>query len=363
MMANTSPTIYDVASLANVSVATISRHINGSARLDPSTQERVEKAIAELGYVPNSTAQRLSSGKSMIIGLAFLKDFVLDNVPGIERESMLFIDTVLRGIEMESSERNYSVLISFVEDEFDQRLDALQRMVGNVDGIIALESVFTPDVVSRLEQRLPLVVLAGDASSDHADTVHSANDAAMRTIAEHLITVHGVKRAGFVSGRLRSSDARARRDAFLTSFRELGGTVDEGDILDGDWSVSSGARAMLDRLERGDALPEVMVCANDQMAYGAMGVARSHGIRVPEDLKFTGFDDTPISQLMSPPLTTVRQDTFGMGREAVRLLVDAMANPQRAKKLVAQPTHFVPRESCGCGEGKGMNVLREMVTL
>ncbi len=362
-MASTSPTIYDVAALANVSVATISRHINGSARLDPSTKERVERAIAELGYIPNSTAQRLSSGKNMVIGLALLKDFVIDNVPGIERESMLFMDNVLRGIETVASANNYSVLISFVEDNFERRLEALQRMATTVDGIIALESVFTPDVVDRLDKRLPLVVLAGDDELDNADTVHSTNDEAMREIASHLVQAHGVTRAGLINGRLRSPDAEHRRDAFVEQFSALGGTVSEVDVLNGDWSEASGHEQMLARLAIDAPLPEAFVCANDMMAFGAITVAKEKGLQIPNDLIFTGFDDTPISALMSPPLTTVRQDTIGMGVQAVHLLLDAFANPQRAKQAVAQPTQLVTRESCGCNEGKKMNQMREMATL
>lgn len=360
-MGKASPTIYDVAALAQVSVATISRHINGTARLEDGTRERVEAAIAELGFVPNSSAQRLSSGKSMIVGLAFLKDFVNDNISGVERESMLFFDTVLRGIEVALSAQNYSVLISFVDDDFEHRVEALQRMVGTVDGIIALESVITPEIVTLFEKRLPIVVLAGDVSTEISDNVHSANDGAMYEIAEHLVRTHGVRTAGFLNGRLRSPDARNRRDAFSTRFRELGGTIAEHDILEGDWSVVSGEYAMRDRIATGIPLPEALVCANDQMAVGALGVAVAHGVRVPDELKFTGFDDTPMSQLVQPSLTTIRQDTFGMGKAAVGLLLDAIATPQRPKQSVAQPTTLVLRRSCGCTEGESVRTVKELV--
>jgi len=361
-MASQTPTIYDVATLANVSVATVSRCINGSANVEPATRARVAAAISELGFVRNATAQRLSSGKNKIIGLVFPKDFIPGDGPDVERESMLFIDTVMRGIEFEASRNDYSVLISFVDLDLEQRLEALERMLGAVDGIIALERVFTADFVSEIEYRLPVVVLAGGDTPANVDVVRSDNEGAMVAIAEHLVTQHGIQHAGFIQGRLNSPDADQRLDSFAAAFRERGGTVDDVDILRGDFTVVGGIAAMQDRMTSDVPLPEVFVSANDQMAYGAISVLQDHGREVPSDIFFTGFDDTPMSQLMTPPLTTVRQDTIGMGTAAVQLLIDAMANPKREKKLVSLPTQLVVRYSCGCSNTKGMDLVREMAS-
>ncbi len=361
-MDTTSPTIYDVAARANVSVATVSRHINGSARLTPSTKSRVEKAISDLGFVPNSTAQRLSSGKHMIIGAAFPKDFIVGETPGIERESMLYIDTLLRSIETESSHRNYSVLLSFMPLEVNERAEALQRMAGSVDGIIALERVITPEILKAVDFRMPLVVLAAEADSTKYDSVTTANAHAMASIARHMIEGHGIKTAGFINGRLRSPDGYERRDSFLDTFRSLGGKVKAVDILDGDWSVDSGYDVMMKRLRLKSALPECFVSANDQMALGVQNALEEKGYSVPKDVFLTGFDDTPMSLFMNPPLTTVRQDTYGMGQEAVRLLVDAIANPGRPKQCVTLATELVVRNSCGCQSKEGLKLMRELAS-
>jgi len=359
---NTSPTIYDVAARAKVSVATVSRHINGSAKLSSATQRRVEKAVTELGFVANPMAQHLSSGRTKILGVAFPKDFMVGEHPGVERESMLYVDMLLRSIETEASNANYSILLSFISLDEDERIEQLQRILATVDGLIVLERVITPKVMKSVDFRVPLVVVASESDSLEFDTVTISNERAMAEIATHLVADHGVVTAGIITGRLRSPDAYERRDAFLEHFTALGGVVKKHDILEGDWSVESGYEAMTKRLKSKTKLPRCIIAGNDQSALGALNALNEHGIRVPDEVMLTGFDDTPMSLFMTPPLTTVRQDTFGMGVEAVRLLLDAIANPGRAKQSVMLNTELVLRDSCGCSTSKGLNLMRELAS-
>jgi LacI family transcriptional regulator len=356
------PTIYDVASRAKVSVATVSRHINGTSKLSAASQRRVEKAIAELGFVANPLAQQLSSGKTKIIGVVFPKDFMIEEVPGVERESMLYVDMLLRSIETEGSKANYSILLTFASLDEKERIEQLQRIGASVDGLIALERVFTPKILKSIGLRVPLVLIASGIRSSQYDSVSISNAKAMHEIAEHLYVDHGVRTAGLITGRLSSPDSRERRDGFIERFSQLGGKVKLTDIMESDWTVRSGYVAMTERLKSKHKLPQCIVAANDQTALGAMNALVENGFNVPDDVMLTGFDDTPMSFFMTPPLTTVRQDIFGMGKEAVRLLLDAIANPGRKKQNVTLETELVVRNSCGCSTSKGLNLMRELAS-
>jgi LacI family transcriptional regulator len=343
------PTIYDVAAKADVSVATVSRHINGTANLNDKTRKRVQKAIDALGFVPNATAQSLSTGRTRILGLVFPKDFVVpdDSNVNVERESVLFLDGVLRGIELESSENNYSVLISFVSPDQEDD-DTVRRMIGTVDGLMGLEAALSDSILDEIGDRVPMVVIAGEPESSRFHSVYADNATAMRDIATHLATEHQITEAAFVSGRLRSPDARDRRTSFFKEFSALGGRVAPYNDLSGDWSVASGIEAIRERLTLTKPLPEAIVCANDQMAFGVINELKLHGIDVPRDVVVTGFDDTPMSLLADPPMTSVRQDTMGMGRSAVRVLLAAIEDPTAATTTISLPTSLVVRNSCGC---------------
>jgi LacI family transcriptional regulator len=170
----------------------------------------------------------------------------------------------------------------------------------------------------------------------------------MVAIAEHLVTEHHIRDAAFMGGLKRSPDARDRRRAFLEAFEARGGKVAKYNDLEGDWAVASGVAAMKARMALKQPLPRAVVCANDQMAYGVMSVLKVAGYNVPGDVVVTGFDDTPMSLLADPPLTTVRQDTLGMGRAAVRLILESLEHPGGPSQSVALPTKPIIRNSCGC---------------
>jgi LacI family transcriptional regulator len=174
------------------------------------------------------------------------------------------------------------------------------------------------------------------------------NEQAMRSLAEHFVEVHQVKRVGFVSGHEGSPDSVARELSFKATIAEGGATLADIDILKSDWTSAGGEAAMRARLGKDEPLPEAFACANDQTAVGVIYALHAAGLRVPEDVLVSGFDDITLTRYFKPPLTTIRQSGSLLGEVAVDALVATLDNSELADRTVVLPTELVVRESCGC---------------
>jgi LacI family transcriptional regulator len=351
------PTIYDVAARAGVSTATVSRALNSLSSVRPATREKVLAAMEELEFVPNVVARGLSSGKHWILGLVFTRAVVDnegrvvdDSVLVVEEASLLYTDIVIRGAEMRAAEHGYSLLLSSADERHPSGMSSLLNLTGTVDGLILLDRVLKDDDVAYLSRRIPVVLLAGRGNVGGVVTVRVDNEQAMRSLAEHLHFVHGVQRFGFVTGLDESPDSVARADAFHRFVTELGGTLDERDFLQADWTSSGGEFAMQTRLKDPAPLPGAIACANDQTAVGVIFALKAAGLRVPEDIAVTGFDDISLTRYFNPPLTTIRQSGSILGEVAVDALLSMMDDAKDAQRTVVLPTELIVRESCGCLE-------------
>ena len=342
------PTIYDVAQRAGVSIATVSRALNSLASVRPATRDKVLAAMRELEFVPNSVARGLSSGKHWILGLVFMQTAVDNNVLAVEEASLLYTDIVIRGAEARAAANGYSLLLCGAGENHPAGMTPLLNLTGTVDGLIMLDRVMTEDEVGELSRRIPVVLLAGSGGSSAAITVRVDNEQAMRSLAEHFVEVHHVQRVGFVSGHEGSPDSVARSSAFKDATEERGATLADVDILKSDWTSAGGESAMRARLARDEPLPEVFACANDQTAVGVIYALHAAGVRVPEDILVTGFDDITLTRYFKPPLTTIRQSGSLLGEVAVDALVATLDNSEPAERTIVLPTELVVRESCGC---------------
>jgi LacI family transcriptional regulator len=342
------PTIYDVAQRAGVSIATVSRALNSLASVRPATRDKVLAAMRELEFVPNSVARGLSSGKHWILGLVFMQTAVDNNVLAVEEASLLYTDIVIRGAEARAAANGYSLLLCGAGENHPAGMTPLLNLTGTVDGLIMLDRVMTEDEVGELSRRIPVVLLAGSGDSSAAITVRVDNEQAMRSLAEHFVEVHHVQRVGFVSGHEGSPDSVARASAFKDAIEERGVTLADVDILKSDWTSAGGESAMRARLARDEPLPEAFACANDQTAVGVIYALHAAGVRVPEDILVTGFDDITLTRYFKPPLTTIRQSGSLLGEVAVDALVATLDNSEPAERTIVLPTELVVRESCGC---------------
>jgi len=347
---NSPPTIYDVAAKAGVSTATVSRALNSLSSVRPSTAAKVMAAMEELEFVPNVVARGLSSGKHWILGLVFMRAEVDGSILGVEEASLLYTDIVIRGAETRAAEHGYSLLLSSADESHPSGMTSLLSLTGTVDGLILLDRVLKDDDVAYLSRRIPVVLLAGKGDSPSAVTVRVDNEQAMRSLAEHLVNVHGVKNVGFVSGSNESPDSVARSNALRQAMHELGGTLDDTNLLQSDWTSAGGEVAMQNRIALGAPLPEAFVCANDQTAVGVIYALSASGLKVPEDVIVTGFDDITLTRYFNPSLTTIRQSGSILGEVAVDALVAMLDDTKDLQKTIVLPTELVVRGSCGCVE-------------
>ena len=347
-MAEAQPTIYDVAQSAGVSIATVSRALNDQSSVRPATREKVLRAMRELQFVPSSVARGLSSGKHWVLGLVFVHSPVTNSVDAVEEASLLYTDIVIRGAEARAAHHGYSLLLSGAGNGRPAGMEPLLALSGSVDGLILMDRVLREENVSDLARRLPVVLLAGRGESNGAITVRTDNEGAIRALVDHLVDEHGVRSAGFVAGLDESPDSAARLRTFRDASDARGVAVRERNVLRGDWTSAGGERAMRARLSRGGSLPEVLVCANDQMAVGVIHALSASGYEVPRDVAVTGFDDISLTRYFRPSLTTIRQSGARLGEAAVDSLVAALDGTPPASTTVVLETELVVRESCGC---------------
>jgi len=336
-------TIYDVAQVAGVSIATVSRVLRGSDLVHPDTRQRVLAVIETLGFVPDASARGLTRRRKDIVGLVALERGTEEI--DIERRSLLFVDHIVHAAESVLRGTEYSLLLTFGTrgELFEKRVRAL---AGQADGLIMAEEVLEPGELRALAAQIPVVVIAGRRDQEAIDVFLGDNAGGMTALTRHLIEEHQYQRLGFVAGPEDAPDAVARRLAFEQAVAASPGSG-IAQVIQGDFAEDSGvaaARTMLGRR----SLPQAVVCANDQMAIGVMRELRRAGVRIPADVAVTGFDDVHDSRVVDPPLTTVSQPFRDLGSRATRRLLARIDDPSLSPAVEVLPTQTVIRASCGC---------------
>ena len=340
----------DVAARAGVSHQTVSRVVNGHPSVAPHTRERVEQAIAELGYRPNIAARALVTGSTRTIGLVTVK--INQYGPA---QTML-------GLEKAARAAGYSLSVSILDDATAGAMrDAVDTFVSQrVDAIVALSTYDdAAEALSMLESPVPLVaVQVGGDEERPAVGVDQVTGARLAT--RHLLEL-GHRTVHHVAGPADSQEARGRIEGWRAELEAAGAPVPEQ--LRGDWTPSSGyaaGRQLAQRIADGEEITAVFL-ANDQMALGLLSAFHESGIEAPDDVSVVGFDDLPEAPYFTPPLTTVRQDFAELGRRGVQLVL---------ARLRGEDLH--PRAGAGAarragqhrpGQGLGARLTREMLAL
>ncbi len=337
-------TIYRVAEHAAVSIASVSRVVHGQPGVSAETRRRIQASMRELGYVPNDAAQGLAGRRHGVVGLVFAD---LDD-PSEEagHESLLYSDEIIRGAERAARAHGHSVLLVATHAEGSR--DRLISLVGKMDALVILAgSVPTADI--RLLSRLvPVALLAAERRVGAVDQVRADNAAGMRAVVDHLISGHGFGDLAFIGGPEASPDAKARFRGYQAARLGAGlAPAPRPDVTE-DFTERGGRQALRRLLSRRAHPPRAIVASNDQMAVGAIGALTAKGLRVPDDVAVTGFDDIQLARLLTPGLTTVHQPMRQLGQECVHALLARIGNPDAEPANVLLPTHLVVRTSCGC---------------
>jgi LacI family transcriptional regulator len=351
----TPPTIYDVANAAGVSIASVSRVLNGRGNPLPETKERVLLAVAELGFIPDGAARALSARLKEVIGVVIRRpnpapatDSTAEaGVFQDEAESLQFPDLINRGIEVAAQHRDYNLLVSSVDVDDHDHTRRIETLARKSDGLILHDQVINAPQLERLSRQVPIVTLAGVATPTTSN-VGGDNRNGMRDLAFHLVREHGYQTIGYLGGHPDSPDNLARHAALRAAVHEAGGTLVDGPQWQGDYCAAGGARVIGRLLAGSGELPRVIACANDQTALGVVYALMQHGLDVPGDVAVTGFDDIPMARHLRPQLTTVRQPIQEIGATAFEVLYSMISEAEPAQRDLVLPTRLIPRESCGC---------------
>ena len=365
------PTIYDVARAAGVSIASVSRVLNGRRNPSPEITDRVRRAVTELGYAPDSAARALSVRLKEVVGVVMRRPLsagapiptpVLPAGPagawdtaGLlgydafadETDSLQFHDMLNRGVERAAQRRGFDLLLRSVDitdHDAGRRVLAIAR---KSDGLILHDGVLEPGQIDQISRQIPIVTLAGIPSRTTAN-VGSDNVAGMRALARHLLYDHGFTTLGYLSGYSDSPDSQARLQTLAAEAAAAGAVLYSGPQWQGNY-YAAGAAVVTERLMSSDMpLPRVIVCANDLTALGVMYALRRYGVDVPGQVAVTGFDDVPMARHVQPLLTTVRQPIGELGETAFEVLYSMIGREAPAERDIALPTRLMCRESCGC---------------
>ena len=324
------PTVVEVARRAGVSIASVSRVLNGiPAR--PDTEERVRSAVAELGYVPDATGRSLKLGRRLQI--AFAVD-ALDNPVYAE---------MMRGVEAGLGGSGARLLVSSTgHDPADllALVDSLSR--GYADGLIISPLRRTPELTAALVGAPVPVVIIGDLGNAPLDNVRTDSRQGVRLAYEHL-RAGGRRRIAFVNGPTDTAPGRARIEGFRAASDDgHAGPVVEVD----DFTVAAGEQAW-DRLRETGRSFDAVLAANDLLALGVMRGALNDGVAIPEQVAVTGIDDIAFARIFAPALTSVSLGAYERGRLAARLLLDRMASPAAPLQTLTVPPTLVVRASTG----------------
>lgn len=307
-------TLKDVASLAGVSVKTVSNVINGYPYLRPATRERVERAIAELHYRPNLTARSLRRGSTGLIGLA---------LPQIDNP---YFSELAQLVVQEAERHHLTVLIDCTDGVVErERLVAEGFHERVIDGLILLPHALEPEDLERRRDETPMVLL-GERLADQADCVSLDSRAAGRAATEHLITL-GRRRIAFVGGaRPGGVTNRLRIAGYREALEAAGLAVDPALQVTPAASNAVGGEGAVRQLLAGPNPFDALVCHNDLLAIGAMRVLRERQVVVPDEVAVVGMDDIEMGRYATPSLSSIAPDKPLIARQAVAMLVERLAS-------------------------------------
>lgn len=307
-MTTTIVTMKDVARMANVSVATVSRALNGHVNVGDAIRKRVLEIAHSLDYSPDHAARSLASRRTRTVGV------VLPDLP------CEFFARLMCGIDAAARARGLQLLVSGHHADLQQQSTALRDMRGRVDGILVMSPHAGVDVLAaNLPTSLPVLLLDSDTPGPEMSNLRVDNYGGARSMVRHLVE-SGYRRIAFVAGREPHFNARERLRGYRDAIGELLPDA-QAWVVSGNFDVASGHRAGCDLLTASER-PDAVFAANDMMALGCMSAFHQAGLKIPSDIAVAGFNDSAMSVHAYPPLTTMRVDVSGFGAHALHLLLD-----------------------------------------
>ena len=327
-------TIKDVARAAGVSVASVSRALNGHESVTETTRKRIVEVADELHYVPHAGARSLITRRTQTIGVL---------LPDLYGE---FFSELIRGMDAAARARGLHLLISSSHGSAAEAALALRMLQGRVDGLLVMAPHTDAGMIAaNLPQTLPIVLMNTRIADGHHAALMLDNRGGATAMMEHLVRA-GHRRIAFISGPTANFDAEERLRGYRDALARLLPGEKES-VYAGDFSEESGYRVGL-RICAQAERPQALFAANDMMALGCLFALTEHGLGVPDDIALAGFDDIPIARFVTPPLTTVRVRIDDLGHRAMERLASLIDDNDSANGTTEQLScELVVRQSCG----------------
>ncbi len=326
-------TIEEVAATAGVSRSTVSRVVNGSSAVSPAALAAVQRAIAELNYVPNRAARSLASRATMAIALVVPEDttrFFGDP----------FFAAIVSGINARLGRSDYVLNLLIASDDPGDKTTAYVRS-GAVDGAIVVSHHTSDTFIDRIAAAVPVVYGGKPLRARENDYYVDVDNLAGGRVATEYLIGTGHRRIGTITGPLTMHAGVDRLAGYRAALAAAG--LPEGPVEDGDFTADAAAAAMQRILDSGAEFDALFI-ASDLMARGALSVLARAGVRVPEDVAIIGFDDSPVATSVRPPLTTMRQPSHAQGQEMADMLLSLLAGGAPAHVSILD-TELVVRAS------------------
>lgn len=327
-------TIMDVAQESGVSYSTVSRVLNGFEHVKESTRQRVLEAAEQLGYVANLQARSLAGGRSQIIGLL---------VPTLDNG---YISEIIRGIDEELARSGYDLMLYTTHRHHGKESRYVKAIAnGLTDGLILLVPMIPDAYLNELrQQNFPYVLIDQSETTGSSPIVDATNWQGAYDATKYLIEL-GHRDIGFITGLKALNSSGDRLEGYKAALNDFDIPFRLELIAEGDFFRESGQEATQVLLDR-PIKPTAIFASNDLMAFGVMEAVRERGLSIPEDISVIGFDDIAHTLVTHPKLTTVHQPLDQMGRIAVQLLLEHIAEPERPSRRVTLATRLVIRDSC-----------------
>ena len=311
-------TIKDIAKAAGVSHPTVSRALNDHPGISAATKERIKKLAEEMGYVPNASARGLKTSRSRALGVIMRQ---IDDP---------FWSEVLDGVDSVLHPAGYSLFIASTHMERQREKDVVQAMVQRgVDGVILLAPQFSDEQCHALKNYgLPMVMVNNEGAGECQYLIFNDDEYGARLVTHYLIDL-GHSRIAYLGNRMGGMTDTNRLAGFAAEMKSAGLDVPDDYIYHVPAGNPAGGREGAEYLMTLRELPTAIVCYNDFLAAGVYNLLLEKGLRIPEDVSVTGFDNISIAAYLTPPLTTLHQFKFEMGRGAAEMMLEVLIKKQQ----------------------------------
>ncbi len=329
--------IRDVARLAGVSVATVSRALSNPEKVSPESLDKVHKAIAEVGYRPNMLARNFRSARAYAVVVL---------VPDIANP---FYSLFIRALEDRAHQKGYAVLLGDTRGTPERELEYIRRVETRLaDGIVQLRPS-SEKSQNNIPADVPCVNACG-CEYTTGPAIRIDNRGAAKSMVNYLISL-GHKRIGVISGLKDNPHAIDRLEGYKEALAEAGIPFEKDLIAEGDFTMWSGLNAAFQFCNMKNR-PTAIFSMNDEMAIGAMQTLKNQGFKIPDDISVTGFDDIAYAKYSDPSLTTISQPAEEMGKMAMDMLLKVIEGEPLSQRECVLPTEFIIRKSTGPVPGK-----------